>query len=234
MLHSPDPSVTAPPWALLHMINGAWVAQAIFVAAKLGIADMLRDGPKSLRVLSEPSGAHALSLYRVLRALASLGIFREDNDGRFDLTPMSECLRSDAAGSLRSYAIMMGEQWVWRSWGEIMHSVRTGEPAFGHVFGVPPFQYYAEHAEAGRISAEALAGRSAVENAAIVHAYRFPETGTVVDVGGGLGTLLASILEANPATRGVLFDLPHRITMARPLFGKSGPSERCRLLAGDF
>jgi hypothetical protein len=222
-----------PSRTLMRMLSGAWVAQAIFIAAKLGIADLLRDGPKQVAELAASSGSHALSLHRVLRALAGIGVF-VDAEGRFVLTPMAEPLRSDAPDSLRAYAIMNGERWVWRSWGEIEHSVRTGRPAFEHVFGAPLFDYYATHPDAGRVSAEALRSLSAADDAAIVAACEFPALGTVVDVGGGQGSLLAAILPARAALRGVLLERPARIEMAKPRLEEAGLADRCELVAGDF
>lgn len=227
-------STVDPMQPLLRMINGAWVTQAIFVAAKLGIADLLRDGPKTSAALAAATSANEDALYRLLRALSSLGIFHEETDGRFSLTPMADCLRSDFPSSVRPYAIMMGEQWVWRSWGEALHSVRTGECAFEHVFGTTPFRYYVDHPEAGRISAEGLSSRSTSENAAIVAACDFANAETIVDVGGGRGSLIAAVLAAQPALRGVLFDLSHMIEMAEPLISLAGIASRCKLVAGDF
>src|SRR5688572_13041760 len=130
---SPDNSSTTPASAsmmLLHLASGSWIGQAVHVAAKLGIADLLEDGSTSPATVAGAIGAHAGALHRLLRALASLGIVAEDADGRFALTPLADGLRTNAPGSLRAYAIMMGEEWHWRAWGELLHSVRTGQPAF--------------------------------------------------------------------------------------------------------
>ena len=229
-----DAGTEPPERALMRLLSGAWVAQAIFVAAKLGIADLLREGPRSAADLAAAAGAHAPSLHRVLRALAGIGIFAADAQGRFALTPMAEPLRSDAPGSLRAYAVMNGERWVWRSWGEIEHSVRTGRPAFEHVFGAPLFEYYAAHPEAGRVSSDALRALSAADDAAILAAYDFPAGGTVVDVGGGQGSLLAAVLAARPGLRGVLLDRPPVVEMARGRLEAAGVAGRCDLVAGDF
>jgi hypothetical protein len=228
------PTEVAPAQALLRMISATWIAQAIYVAAKLAIPDLLISGPQSPGSLAERTGAHPRALYRLLRALASVGIFTEENDGRFGLTPLAELLRSDAPDSLRPFAIMMGSEWAWRSWGEIMYSVRTEKPAFEQVYGSPLFEYYAKNPEAARIFSEGLTSRSRPENAAVVAAYDFSGARTVVDVAGGQGSLLAAILAANPNARGVLFDLPHVIAMARQTFEKTGVAERCELVSGDF
>ena len=231
----PEPAAGASPHqALLRLITGSWVAQAIHVAATLRIADLLRDGPQAPSALAEATGVHPRALYRVLRALASVGIFAEDEQGRFSLTPLAEPLRSDVPGSVRAFSVMQGSEWAWRSWGEIMHSVRTGEPAFEHVYGMPLFDYYAANPEAGRVGAEGLTSRSEAENARIVSAYDFSGVGTVVDVGGGQGTLLAAILAANAKARGILFEKPHVIAMAQPILDGAGLNGRCALVEGDF
>jgi hypothetical protein len=167
----------------------------------------------------------------LLRALASLGVFVELEDRHFQLTPLAECLCTNAPGSLRGFAIMLGGQEHWRAWGEIFYSVRTGQPAFDHVFGMNQFQYFADNPEAGRLFNEAMTSRSAQENDAIISAYDFSGFGTVVDVGGGLGTLLESILQATVNTLGVLFDMPHVIASARNTVAQTA---RYEFKEGDF
>ena len=219
---------------VLDLTTGFWISQAIYVAAKLGIADSLRGGPKSAAELAAMCDVHACSLYRVLRALASLQIFAENAEGKFALTPAAECLTTDESGSLRAYAIMMGEQWVWRSCGEMLHSVQTGRSGFEHVFGAPVFDYWQSHPESAGLSAEGLSSRGAAENFAVIAAYPFPKTGTVVDIGGGQGTLLGSVLTGNPGLHGLLFDLPHVVKTAEPLLQRANVRSRCNLLSGNF
>jgi hypothetical protein len=219
---------------MLGLISSFWISQAIYVAAKLGIADLLQGGPKSAAVLAEQAQAHETSLYRLLRALASRAIFFEDTERRFALSPAAEWLRSDNPGSLRPYAIMMGEKWVWCSVGEMLHSVRTGQSGFEHVFGARTFDYYAQHPHAARFAVEGMTSRSAAENAAIVGAYDFSDASTVIDVAGGQGSLLSSILAANSNLRGTLFDMRHVVDTAGPLIERSGLQGRCRLAAGNF
>jgi O-methyltransferase domain len=153
---------------------------------------------------------------------------------RFALTPLAEVLRSDVPHSLRAYAIMNGEQWVWQSLGAIEHSVRTGHPAFEHIFGAPLFTYYDRHPEAGRVSREALNSLSLIENAAIVAAYDFPPAGTIVDIGGGQGSLLAAILEARPGVRGVLFERPPVAHAVRTRLAGTPIADQFEAVAGDF
>jgi hypothetical protein len=144
-------------------------------------------------------------------------------------------VRAGVPGSVRDYAVLVGEPMVWRSWGGILHSLRTGKPAFDHTFGAPLFEYLAAHPEEARVFDAAMTGRSAAENAAVLAAYDFSGAGTVVDVGGGQGALLAAILEANPRTRGVLFDRPHVVAAARPRLEAAGLAPgRFDLVEGDF
>lgn len=224
----------APPLALLHMVTGCWTSQALSVAATLGIADLLQEGPQSCTRLAEATQTHAGALYRVLRALASVGVFAEDEAGCFRLTPLAEPLRTDAPGSLRAFAIMLGAPEHWRAWEGVLHSVRTGQPAFDQVFGIPLFEYFPTHPEAARIFDDAMTSRSSQENTAIIAAYDFAAARTVVDVGGGQGTLLATILQVYPHVRGVLFDLPHVIAPARTRMESTGQTARCECVAGDF
>jgi hypothetical protein len=228
-VNSVTPSIT-----MLNMATGSWLSQAIYVAAKLGIADLLQDGAKTCTVLAEATKTHADALYRLLRALASVGVFAEERDGGFRSTPLADCLRTGTPGSLRAFAIMLGEQEHWRAWGDVLHSVRTGQPAFDHVFGMPHFRYFGEHPESGRLFNEGMTSRSADENDAIIAAYDFSDFRTVVDVGGGQGTLLTTILEAAPDTRGVLFDLPHVIVATRDAIAQTGQAPRCELKDGNF
>ena len=170
---------TPPPVAMLQMIAGFWVSRAIYLAAKLGLADLLKDGPQSSKELTQATGMHAPSLYRVLRALASVGVFAEDEHGRFALTPLAATLRTDVPGSLRAFAIAeLGED-HYPAWGEVLHSVKTGEIAFDHLFGMDVWEYRAQHPEDGRIFDEAMASFSSVVNAAIVAGYDFSSLGTI-------------------------------------------------------
>src|SRR5262249_10639700 len=150
----------------------------------------------------------AASLYRALRALAGAGVFSQDPDGRFSLDATAELLRSDVPGSVRGYAIMQGEDWVWNPWGEALHAVGTGEPAFNHVYGMDLFTYLEGHPEAAATFNAGMTGRAASADVAVAQAYDFLGMRTIVDVGGGHGLLLAAILQAAPEARGVLLDLP--------------------------
>jgi hypothetical protein len=219
--------------ALLDRMVGVWVSRAISVAAKLGIADLLDGAGYDCAVLAEATKTRPDTLYRLMRALASVGIFAEDDAGRFHLTPMADGLRSDSPASLRDYAILLGEEWYWRSWGQLLHGVQSGDSALEHVLGMQVFDYLARSPEAGRVFDAAMTSRGNLEDRAIASAYDFGG-GTIVDVGGGRGSLLAAILRGNPDPRGILFDLPAVEARARELLGTAGLLSRCELVAGDF
>jgi hypothetical protein len=218
---------------LLKQMTGAWLTQAIYVAAELGIADLLTACPKTAEELAEQTDAHGDALYRVLRALATLGIFTEDEDCRFSLTPLAESLRSDAPESLRSFGIMMGAEF-YQSWGNLLYSVRTGEQGFQERFGVPFFQYMTEHPDRHGIYDTAMMVHGIAETEPMLDAYDFSCFRTVVDVGGGNGRMLAAIIDRYPELKGILFDLPAVVDRSRSIITDLGLSERCRIVGGDF
>lgn len=232
--NQPGSNQLPPAVALLNLITASWVSQAIYAAAKLGLADFLKDGPRYSDELARATGVHAPSLYRLLRALASVGVFVEVEDRRFALTPLAALLQSGTADSMRALAIMVGEEFHYRPWGELLYSVKTGETAFAHVFGMEAFPYLDGHPEAARIFNQAMTSASAVDNAAITAAYDFSSFSRVVDVAGGHGSLMAAILKANPELKGILFDQPQVIEGARGQLQAAGVGERCELVAGDF
>ena len=165
-------SEPAPHLVLLQILSSSSTAQCVSVAARLGIADLVKNGPKSGAELARATGTHAPSLYRMLRALASVGVFVEDANGQFGLTPPAACLRSDVPGSQRSLAIMMGEE-HFRAWADLLYSVQTGQPAFDRIFGKPIFPYLAEHPESAAIFDDAMTGVHGTETAAMIDAYDF-------------------------------------------------------------
>ncbi len=223
-----------PTVAMLQMISGFWISRAIYVAAKLGIADHLGDGHKTANELAAATGTHAPSLYRVLRALASVGVFTEDEKRGFTLTPLSETLRTDAPGSLRAFAtVELGEE-HYPAWGELMHSVKTGEIAFDRAFGMPVWKFFEQNPENAKTFNDAMTGMTLAVNDAVLSSYDFSSISKIVDVGGGHGSLIASILEANPQMRGVLFDASPGIEGASHRIEDEGIAERCEAIAGDF
>ena len=229
---APGTNATSVSMNLLQMAAGSFVGQAISVAAKLGIADFLKDGPQSPSALAQATGAHAGSLHRLLRFLASLDVFVERPDGRFALTPLAALLQTNVAGSLRSFAIMLGEDWSWRALGDLYHTIRTGEPAFAHVFGMSLYSYLGQHPDAAAVFDAAITSRAHQENAAVTAAFDWPD-GTIVDVGAGQGALLVAILTQTPRARGTLFDLPHVVAGAEKLIESAGLTNRCKCVAGD-
>ncbi|MDX1980163.1 MAG: methyltransferase [Bryobacteraceae bacterium] len=219
---------------MLQMITGGlWLTSAIYAAAKLGIADLLNDGPKTTAELAQQAGAHPESLYRVLRALSSRGIFAEDGTGRFGLTVKARLLTS-GAGSLRATAIAIGEPWHYQVWASFMHTVRTGETTWNHATGQGVFEYFSSHPDRARMFDEMMTEFSALEGPAILKAYDFSGFHTVADIAGGHGLLLANILERYPAIRGILFDLPHVTAGAHRFLTGHGISQRCEIIPGDM
>jgi hypothetical protein len=223
-----------PPQAQLgQMITGYWISQAIYAAAKFGIADLLTEGPKSVDELASATGTKADFLYRVLRALASVGVFAEEDEKRFMMTPLADPLRSDVQGSQRSLALMMGED-QYRAWGNLADTVHTGDNAYEKVFGKPIFDHLAEQPEKARIFDDAMTGIHGRETGAILDAYDFTGINVIADIGGGNGSKITAILQRHPQMRGILFDLPHVIERARPNVEAAGLSGRCQLVNGDF
>jgi hypothetical protein len=231
---APAPIDRAAQRELANLIMGFRVTQMIHVAAKLGIADQLSGGPRSAGELAQATGVQPQALYRLLRALASLGIFAESDNGVFRLTPLAELLRSDRPGSLRGLAVLYGEEWIWRAYGAMLHSVQTGETAFDHVHGTDIFGYLAQHGEAATVFHQAMTAFSGQELEAILTAYDFSQVQHVIDVGGGEGALVAALLLAYPTLRATLFDLAPAIEAAAPQLAAHGFLDRCALVSGDF
>jgi ubiquinone/menaquinone biosynthesis C-methylase UbiE len=224
----------APQFAMLKIITGFWVSRAIYVAAKLRLADLVKDGPKTADELARLTGTHAPSLYRVLRALVAAGVFAGAEQGRYGKTPLSETLRSDTPGSLRAMAMVELGQEHFLAWGNLMRSVKTGEIAFDNLFKQNAWEYYARNPEGARNFNEAMRGVTEMINAAVIAAYDFSGFDKIVDVAGGTGVLIGAILGAHPRMRGVLFDLPHVIAEAEPLLDAAGVRDRCATATGDF
>jgi hypothetical protein len=212
--------------------GGVWITKALYVVAELAIADRLAEGPRTAEALAEAAGAHAPSLYRVLRALASIGVFAEDEYGRFSLTPLADTLRSDQVGSLRGMAQLWGHPGHWEAWGSFLDTVRTGRSAFELAFGVPLFAFFAQRPDVAQLFNQAMTAFSGYEADAVAAAYDF--AGTVIDVGGGQGQLLATILQRFPGTRGVLFDQPAVVTAGTAPLAALGVRERATVVGGDF
>jgi SAM-dependent methyltransferase len=213
------------------LIRGYWTTQAIFVAAELRIADLLADGPKSPDELGQQAGVKGDMLYRVLRALASIGIFAEDADGRFTLTPLAETLRGDSGQ--RAYARLHGRE-LYQSWFKLLEAVQSGDAGFVKAFGMPAFEYFSKNPERGAVFDGAMTGHHGAEADPMLDAYDFSAFKDIVDVGGGNGSLLTAILKRHEQMRGVLFDLPRVVERAQPVVEASGLRERCRFAGGSF
>ena len=228
-------SIDMPPAAYLgQLIGNTGFVHAILVAANLGLADLLKDGPLSIADLAEATGTHARSLYRMLRALASRGIFSEDADGRFSLTALADPLRSDAPDSIHNWALFVGSEAELQTWAHLSYSVRTGKPAFEHIFGKGWFDYLDDQPEMAQIFNKLMTGGSTSDGGAIIEAYDFSVYRKIVDVGGGHGALLAHILEQAPQSSGVLFDAPSVIAGATGAIDTQVNQGRAERVAGNF
>jgi hypothetical protein len=230
---APQPAVAAAT-TLRQLIMGFRVTQLIHVAAKLGLADHLQQGPQTVQALAQVVGAEPQALYRLLRALASLGIFTETAEGTFALTPLAELLQSEVPGSMRGLAVLYGEEWLWQVYGQMLYSVQTGRPAFEHVHGHTLFDYLRQNPTAGAAFQGGMSGYSAQEAAAILAVYDFSDVTTVVDVGGGHGAFVAALLRTYPHLSGVVFDLAPVVAGAQQQLAEAGLADRTTCVAGDF
>jgi O-methyltransferase domain/Dimerisation domain len=223
-----------PRLTLLGLINGFQVTQAIRVAATLRVADHLDGGPRSAAELAALTESHPDSLYRLLRALAAVGLFREDQDRKFTLTPMGDCLRTDCATPLGAWAEVVGSPYFWQAWGHLLRSVQTGENAFKSLNGKDVWQFRAEHREHGATFDRAMTQLSRGSAEAVIHAYDFSSFRHIVDVGGGQGLMLAAILRAHPHMRGTLFDQSDVVAGAKAVLTERGVIDRCDIVGGSF
>ncbi len=233
---APPPHAKPPPIQMLDRITGYWVSCGVHVVARLSIADHLAKGPKSTADLARASGAHAPTLFRLLRMLASQGIFRETDDGRFENTPLSETLRADVPASMKPFAIMMVDGPSVAAWNDLLETVKTGEEAFQRVHGMGGFEYMAAHPDKAREFGEAMTSISGMENPAIAEAYDFRGIQKIVDLGGGHGSLLSAILARNPDLRGVVYDRVEVVENAKKdvHVRAKGVEGRIELVAGNF
>jgi hypothetical protein len=229
-----DQSSPSPAVQMMRLINGYQVSQALHVAATLGIADLLREGPRSSDVLADNVAADRNALYRLLRALAAVGVFHEDKDRVFSLTELGACLRSDAPQPVGPWAAFIGRPYYWLVWSHLLHSVRTGKYAFPLVHGVSNWKYRTGHPEESAIFDAAMTAITRGATEAIVAAYDFSPFARIVDIGGGQGQLLGSVLAANAHLRGVLFDQPHVVSQADKLLRRMDVHKRCEITGGDF
>ncbi|PRD40643.1 methyltransferase [Phyllobacterium phragmitis] len=204
---------------------------ALRAATELGVADHLADGPREIGELAQATKTDKLKLYRILRLLATRGVFREEEGERFALTLPADFLRTDRPQSQRSAVLMLTDETFWRPIGELAKSVR-GEFIFKHIFGMSFFEYWAQEGVPAEDFHRGMSAMSEVENQFLVRSYDFPKDATVVDVAGGLGGLLLRVLRENPTLHGILFDRQH--VLDRNRLGELGDDKRWKLVAGDF
>jgi SAM-dependent methyltransferase len=209
-------------------------SRALYVAAHLGVADILAGGPMTSGEIAAAASVDAATLRRLLRALVAFGVFEEEAPDRFRLNPAGELLRRDVPSSQRAGVLFTAGDMRWQLWLDLLECVRTGQAAVERAFGKTLFERNAQNAEESELFNEAMASYSAALSAPILAAYDFGSFGRIADIGGGTGRLLANILAANPNARGVLFDLPHVVAAASPLLAASGVAERCEVVAGSF
>jgi O-methyltransferase domain/Dimerisation domain len=231
---------STPQAEMRSLIAGYWVSRLIYVAARLNLADLMKDGPHTADELARRAGVNGPALYRMLRTLSSYGVFTETRGRRFKLTPLGSTLRSDAPASMHGFALFLIGSPVWNAWEDLEFSVRTGQLPFDRMYGMPFYQYLNEHPENLKIFGEAMTSLSGTENPEFASAFQKVNTRghvrTLVDVGGGFGSLLALILKKNAGLNGVLFDLPSVIERARKdrHLTAAGIAGRCSFAGGDM
>jgi SAM-dependent methyltransferase len=222
-----------PAGRMVELLNAQIVAQALYVAAQLGLADLVAGGATSIEAVAEATGAHGPSLHRLLRMLAGEGVFREVRSGEFALTSLGETLRSDSPSSVRDRALYLAAPEVWAACGELRQSIMTGEAAFERLHGAPFYAVMRRQPEVGAPFNRWMTRGSELDNAAVVASYDFSPFSVVVDVGGGHGATLAAILRAYPRVHGILLDLPKVVENAAVL-ESSDLAGRAEIVAGDM
>jgi len=223
-----------PPIRISLLSQGTIIATSLALAAELGIADLLADGPRSSEELAQATSTHPRSLHRLLRLLCSVGVFNEIQTDSFAQTPLSECLRAGVPGSMRSWLRMISLKVRYHTHAEALYSIKTGEPAFKRVTGMEFFDYLAAHPDEGEIFNQAMNDMGQVVAASVAQSYDFSGIGKIIDVGGGHGTLIAAILQKYPQMTGILFDSPHVAERARESIASAGLAHRCEVVGGDF
>jgi DNA-binding PadR family transcriptional regulator len=227
-----------PRERLRQLVNGYQVTQAIHVAVVLGVPDLLADGPRSASNLAAETGSHPGSLYRLLRALTSVGVLRtsgEDDDRQFELTELGHLVRNDVPGSLAGWVMLVGRPYHWEAWGDLLHSVQTGQTAFdARHDGESVWAWREQRPEESRIFDRAMSSIAATVARGLADRYDFDGCSVVADLGGGEGTLLATILPRYPDMKGLLLDLPHVVSGAPGVLAAAGVADRCEIVPGSF
>ncbi len=219
---------------LVQMATAHWVSRLLYGAAQLGLADRLAEKSLTAEDLARSTATDAHSLYRMMRTLASLGLFTEDTEQRFSLTPLGDALKTGTPGSVRSTVLTLAGDMFTRSLDHLLYSAQTGKTGFEKAFGMPLFDWLANHAAEASMFSETMVGLHGAETAAVAAAYDFSEFGTIADVGGATGYLLTTILSHHPKPLGILFDLPHVVRDASALIHEQGLSDRIRIESGNF
>jgi hypothetical protein len=219
---------------LMQFLAGAWVTQAIATAARLGIPDALASGPKTVDEIAAKAGANRGATKRLMRMLTGIGVFTAADGGRYALNAVSENLREETPGSLKHMFIAETDGVHWRSWEKVADAVRTGLPRPKPVFGMPAFDYYAANKGEGEQFGRAMANVSGMAAQAVLESYDFGGLKTIMDVGGGNGSMVRTILGKYPQARGIVADLPYIAEQANDAIRAAGMTERCRFEPTDF
>ncbi len=216
------------------LVNGYQVTAALYVAAELRVSELLAEGPRRVEALADEAGCHAPSLYRLCRALSTVGVYEELPGRRFATTPLGRALETDAPGSAAAWARHVGRPYAWAAWSGLLEGVRTGANPFTAVHGTGAWEYRRQHPDDSAAFDDAMTQLSAREAGWVLDAYDLGGVHTVVDVAGGRGRLLAEVLTRYPGANGVLFDLDHVLADAGGVLRAHGVADRVRLVAGDF
>ena len=233
----PTPADTkdqADAFALLDLVQGSVITQALYVAARLSIADILNEGPLTAAEIAKRAGANPEAVYRLLRVLSGYSVFAEDADGRFGLTLMGAALRDDAPDSMRGIALLMGHPLFQEDWGHLLDSVRTGQPSLPVLRGMGAFEFLMANPEYGAAFMQGMGSLSAPETDPVVAAHDFSPFRTIVDLGGGRGALLAGILNRASGSTGILFDRPQATVDAHDILKAAGVTDRCTIENGSY
>jgi hypothetical protein len=223
--------IALPEDQMMQWITSKWITKPIYVVAQLGIADLLRDGPLSVDALAEKTDTHPPTLYRLLRALSSVGIFVETDEGLFDLTPLAQCLLSDA---LRPIARMFLSGWHDKAWNSLAYTVRTGKPGFDHAFGKQAFEWMEENPEERAILDQGQGMKAIGFAKAVIEAYDFSDFNSICDVGGGQGAFLIQLLANYPHIKGIVADMPGAVMSTEKAISKADLNDRCKAICYDF
>ncbi len=228
-----DQKQIPPPVQMMQMITGFWTSCCIYSAAKLNIADHLKERSKTAEQLAEATHSDAASLYRVLRALSSVGVFSENSEHQFELTPLGKTLQSELPGSMKAMAIaQLGDHF--NAWGNLIYSIKTGNIAFDKVEGMSLWKYYETHPDEGLNFMKAMSGLTGAVVVNVLPCYDFSGFKTIVDVGGGNGVLLMGVLNAAPQAKGIVFDEEYVVDETKKDLKEKGFDKRCRTEAGSF